>query len=182
MIQSSAKSKTFVDPQELLHAVPIEPGMIVADFGCGNGYYAIAAGKLTGKKGQVHALDLLEDCLSQTATLAKLNGLHNVSTQKCDLEKLGSCPLADISCDLVVISSILHQVANQDNVIREAYRVLKTGGYLVVVEWDSHATFGPHLASRVSREELGKLLEKFGMRPVKELSAGAFHYALLYQK
>lgn len=156
--------------------------MTVADFGCGNGYYAVAAGSIVGKKGQIFAFDILEDCLSQTATLAKLVGLHNVSTRLADLEKFDSSGLPDVSCDLVIVSSLLHQVENQDNVAREAYRVLKTGGRILAVEWRSDALFGPETTLRVSSDTLRKLLEENGFRPIKELPAGAFHYALLYSK
>ncbi len=156
--------------------------MAVADFGCGNGYYAVAASELVGNSGQVFAIDVLEEALSQTATLAKLMGFSNVSTKQCDLEKLGSCPLADTSCDLVIMASFLHQVENKDNLVREAYRVLKTGGRLVVVEWQSEAVWGPIPAKRVSRQAVQQLLEKYSFRPVTELPAGSFHYALLYSK
>lgn len=156
--------------------------MTVADFGCGNGYYSVAAGSMAGPKGQVFALDILEDSLSQTSTLAKLVGILNVSTQACDLEKTGSCKLPDTSCDAVIISSLMHQVENRDNVLREAYRVLKTKGHLLVVDWLPESAFGPPSQDRISKEKLGKLLEKYGFRPAAELPAGSFHYALLYNK
>lgn len=156
--------------------------MIVADLGCGNGHYAAAAGLLVGKKGQVHAFDVLEDSLSQTATLARLVGVQNVATRQCDLEKLGSCDLEGQSADVAIISSILHQLENKENIIREAYRLLKTGGRLVVVEWKKDSPFGPGVSERVSIEEMRSLLERHGLRPARELPAGSFHYALLYTK
>lgn len=176
------KTKEFLNPEMLLRSVPLQTGMIVADFGSGNGFYAVSAATLVGAKGQVYALDILDDALSQTATLARLVGARNISTKQCDLEKPGSCPVADTSCDLVILASILHQVADKENVIREAYRILKTGGKILSVEWSPDAIFGPPVNSRVSKAETKKFLEKYGLRPVADLPAGAFHYALLYQK
>lgn len=172
----------FLNPEHLLRAIPLESGMVVADFGCGNGHYTVAAAALAGKKGQVYSLDILEDCLSQTSTLAKLVGLRNVSTQLCDLEKFGSCTLPETSCDLVIVSSLFHQAENRENILREAYRVLKTGGQLLVVEWQSGAPLGPPVSDRVSPEAMRTILERSSFRPVKELPAGSFHYALLYAK
>lgn len=182
MRNAETKIKEFLKPSELLAEIPLAAGMTVADFGCGNGHYATSAGGMVGPKGRVFALDILGEALSQTATFARLIGLYNIATKQCDLEKIGSCPLPDLSCDAVVISSLFHQVDNKDNVLREAYRVLKTGGRLLAVEWRKEAGLGPPQASRVPKEELQSLLEKFGFRPLKEISAGSFHYALLYEK
>ena len=180
--QTIPVKKTFLNPEQLLRLIPVEPGLIVADFGCGNGYYAVAAGVITGKTGQIFAIDILEDALSQTATLAKLVGTPNVSTKQCNLENFGACPIAETSCDLVIMASLLHQVKNKDNLLREAYRVLKTGGKILVVEWQATGPFGPPVSDRVSEDGTQKLLEKFSFRPLKKLPAGSFHYALLYQK
>ena len=182
MKQISTQRHTFLNPEQLLREIPLKPGMVVADFGCGNGYYAVAAGVIAGKKGRVFALDIMEDALSQTSTLARLVGLHNVSTEGCDLEKFGSCKLPDTVADMVIIASLLHQAENKDNIIKEAYRVLKTNGRLLVVEWNPDAIFGPPIEDRLNKEQVRKLLEHHGFRPVSELPAGTFHYAFLYQK
>lgn len=181
-LEINTKAKEFIKPEHLLEMVGLEPGMTAADFGCGNGHYTVAAGALVGKKGQVYSLDIMEDALSQTAGLAKLVGLHNVITRQCDLEMPAASKLADGSCDLVVLSSLLHQVDNKPNVFREAYRILKTGGRVLLVEWGSDGLFGPPLRDRLPVEEAKKLLEQFSFRPLKELPAGSFHYALLYTK
>ena len=182
MKQILQQKKKFLEPNELLKTVPVDRGMIVADFGAGSGHYALASAELVGRAGEVFALDILEDALSQIAASARLTGIHNISTQICDLEKMGSCQLLDTSCDLVIISSLLHQAEQKDNVIREAYRVLKTGGKILVVDWTSEAIFGPPAGERIRKDEVKNLLEKNGLRPVKELPAGSFHYALLYSK
>lgn len=179
---TQTKTNEFLNPARLLAAIPVEPNMQVADFGCGNGYYAVAAAGMVGKKGQVYALDILEDALSQVATAAKLVGVQNVSTRECDLEKFGSCDLPDTSCDIVIMASILHQAKERENIFREVYRVLKSSGRLLVVEWKPDSILGPDRSVRVSQKEVKTLLEKFSFRPAGELPAGSFHYALLYQK
>lgn len=182
MTQTALKTKTFLNPEELLKQVGLQPGMVVADFGCGNGYYSAAAGSQVGKKGQVHAVDILEEALSQTATLAKLTRLNNVSTHLCDLEVMGGCKIPDVSCDLVIAASLLHQVEKPEAVLREAYRALKTSGKILVVEWKPEASIGPEAKNRVAEPDVRHLLEKYGFRPLGELPAGSFHYALLYAK
>ena len=181
-MKSNLKHHSFLDPAELLQAVPAELGNVVADFGCGNGYYSVSAAQIVGSKGQVFALDIMEDALSQTASLAKTMGLSNISTRLCDLEKSGGAPINDTSCDLVIISSLLHQVEKKDIMLKEAYRVLKTGGKLLVVEWKPDANLGPAVSSRIAKNETAELLEKHGFRPISEIPAGSFHYGFLYSK
>lgn len=176
------KTRQFLNPETLLKSVPIEPGLTVADLGCGNGYYSVAAGILTGRAGQVYAIDVMEDALSQTASLAKLVGIQNVTTKQCDLEKFGSCEIPETSCDLAIMSGIMHQVENKDSVIKEAYRLLKTKGRLLVVEWARESPLGPEKSRRIGKPELKTFLEKYSFRPMTELPAGSFHYALLYSK
>ncbi len=176
------KTKEFLNPETILREVPLVPGMVVADFGCGNGFYAVAAATQVGNKGQVYALDIMEDALSQTVTLGKMVGVRNILTKQCNLEKPGSCPLSETSCDLVILASILHQVDDADSLIREAYRILKTGGRILAIEWNPDAVFGPPAKERIKKAQVQKLLERYGLRPVSELPAGAFHYALLYSK
>jgi len=194
-MNSTVKTRSFLNPEALLKSVPLEPDMTVVDLGCGNGHYTAAAALLVGKKGQVHAFDILDESLSQTATLARMIGVQNVSTRQCNLEKFGSCDLEAQSADVAVMSSILHQLENKENAIREAYRLLKTGGRLLVVEWNKDAILGPSVSERISPEEIRGLLERNGFRPARpqrlsasdggrvgELPAGSFHYALLYTK
>ncbi|OGE76648.1 MAG: hypothetical protein A3C85_01530 [Candidatus Doudnabacteria bacterium RIFCSPHIGHO2_02_FULL_48_21] len=195
MKQTVVKTRSFLNPETLLRSVPLEPDMTVVDLGCGNGHYAATAAMLVGKKGQVHAFDILEEALSQTATLARLQGAQNVATRQCDLEKIGSCNLQEQSADVVVVSSILHQLKNKENAIREAYRLLKTGGRLLLVEWKKDSMIGPKVAERIGEKEIREILEHNGFRParpqrlsasdggrVSDLPAGSFHYALLYTK
>src|SRR3989338_4718698 len=190
-MQTETKSKVreFINPEKLLSAIPVEPGMVVADFGAGNGHFAVAAARLAGRKGQVRAYDIMEEALSQTATLARMSGVPNVSTHQCNLEKVGACDLEETSADLVIMSSILHQVAGKDNLIREAYRVLKTGGRILVVEWKKESPLGPAVSERLDMAAARQLLEARGLHPASpaggppgELPAGAFHYALMYSK
>ena len=176
------KTKSFLNPVDLLSQVGLEEGMSVADFGCGNGYFSVAAAKMVGSNGQVNALDILEHMLSQTASQAKLEEVYNVTTIHCDLDNESCKQIDDQSIDFVIVSSLLHQVVKKGNILREAYRVLKTGGQIMVVEWQATSSFGPPRGERVSESDIRAKLQEFGFKPSSELSAGSFHYALLYRK
>lgn len=172
----------FINPSTIIAQAGIQPGYCVADLGCGSGFYTIAAASLVGKDGTVYAVDILQDKLAVTQSSAQHAGLSNVTIVHADLER----PLEDIpatSCDLAVMSNIIHLVTNRDALFHNAYRLLKTGGRLVVVEWKRELTpFGPAMDIRMPKTELVPMLEKVGFRFEKDLEADGYHYAVSFIK
>lgn len=172
----------FVNPDNVVAQLGIQPGWVVADFGCGSGFYTLPAAKLAGPTGKAHAVDILDSKLAVTLSSARQQGLKNIFAHKADLDN----PLIQIeeaSCDLVIVASVLHQVYSKESLIKNIYRVLKTGGTLLVVDWKKEASvFGPPLESRISKEDLEKLMTRAAFRKNKEVDADSFHYALLFIK
>ena len=173
---------TFVNPTNIIAYAGLESGQIVADLGCGGGYYSVAASKAVGDSGTVYAVDVMEDKLSAAQSNAKHLGCKNITVIKADLEK----PLLDIaegSCDMVVLASILHQIGSRDMLLKNAYRILKTGGKLLAVEWKKEATpIGPPLEQRISQAELESALQSAGFRKAKDIPADSYHFACLFIK
>jgi len=172
----------FIDPSSIVAQAEIAPGQIVADFGSGSGFYAIPSAKIVGSSGTVYAVDVQDPKLDATQSLARQSGLKNITTVKADLDK----PLLDIaeaSCDLVIIASIIHEIESKQSLLKNAYRLMKTGGKLLAVEWKKELTpFGPPVESRVSLSELEALLQPLGLRKHRELSTDGYHYAVLFIK
>lgn len=172
----------FVDPNNIIAYTGIQQGSTVADFGCGGGFYTVAAAKAVGGSGTVYAVDILEDKLSATISSSKQAGQKNVVVVKADLEK----PLDQIkegSCDLVILASILHEIGSRDGLIKNAYRILKTGGKILAVEWTrSSSILGPPMERRVPQEELEHAFNSLGLRKEKDIPADSFHYSMLFVK
>jgi ubiquinone/menaquinone biosynthesis C-methylase UbiE len=172
----------FINPTLVVAQTGLMQAQTVADLGCGNGFYVLPAAQMVGKEGVVYAVDVQENKLAATISIANQFGYRNVKVVKADLEK----PLLDIpasSCDLVIVGNILHEVKEKDPLIKNIYRILKTGGRVVVVEWKRTATpFGPPLEKRVDQQKLEIMLMGSGLRKEKELETDGYHYAELYEK
>lgn len=157
-------------------------GETVADLGCGNGFYVLPAAQLVGNTGTVMAVDVVEAKLAATISIANQFGYKNVKIVQADLTK----PLLEIpehSCDVVVIGNILHEIQNKEQLLKNAYRILKSPGKLLVVEWKKSATpFGPSLEKRIDQQKLEIMLMQFGLRKLKELETDGYHYAVLFEK
>lgn len=172
----------FINPSLVVAQTGLMQAQTVADLGCGNGFYVLPAAQMVGKEGTVYAVDVQDSKLAATISIANQFGYKNVRVVKADLEK----PLLDIpenSCDLVIIGNILHEIGQKDPLIKNVYRILKTGGRVVAVEWKRTATpFGPPLEKRVDQQRLEIMLMGAGLRKEKELQADGYHYAELYEK
>lgn len=172
----------FVNPGDIIAQLNLKKGQVVADFGCGAGFYSLAAAQFVADDGMVYAVDIMPDRLAVTQSSAQHAKLKNITVVQADLEQplLGVEPA---SCDVVVISNILHQATAKEALLRNAYRILKTGGQLLAVEWKrGFSPFGPEQDVRVGPEELTNMMLRSGFRFVKDLEADGYHYAVVFGK
>ena len=173
----------FLNPEQVIKSAGILPGMQVADFGSGAGFYSIPLAKAVGSSGKVYALDAQKEMRELVRSKARASRLLNVSTMVADLERPRGSNLAENTMDFVIISNILFQADDKPALLNEASRVLKNGGRTVVVEWSAYNLgAGPKTEMVVPKESAEKLLVSAGFRRVQEFNAGENHYGLLYEK
>lgn len=172
----------FLNPSEVIAQTGLMQGQVVADLGCGSGFYVLPAAQLVGSGGEVMAVDVMEDKLAATISISNQFGYKNVRVVLADLAK----PLLDIapnSCDMVIVGNILHEISNKEQLIKNIYRILKVPGRVAVVEWKKSATpFGPPLERRVDQQKLEVMLMQAGLRKIKDMRADGYHYAVLFEK
>lgn len=175
-------SSKFLNPAEVVAQTGLMMGQTVADLGCGNGFYVLPAAQMIGPTGVVYAVDVQTQKLAATISIANQFGYRNVKVVQANLGK----PLLDIapnSCDLVIIGNILHEMPETAELIKNIYRILKSPGRVVIVEWKRTATpFGPPIERRVDQEKVEILLMQAGFRKDKDLLADGYHYAILFEK
>ena len=175
----------FVSPAKIIEDLGVGPSMTVADFGCGSGHYSIEAAKKVGKSGKVFAIDIQQDMLGFVRTRAKTEDLTNIETIWTDLETPDSTRLASGTVDLVFISNILFQAEDKNKIIQEAFRILKSGGRVSIIEWDIESQIdklGPPMDSRISKDTAKSLLESAGFVFKKEFNPGDHHYGFVFRK
>lgn len=173
----------FLHPERTVERLGIRPGMIVADFGAGSGYFAIPAARRAGEGGRVYAIDIQKQATDLIRSRASLEHLLNVETIWADLERPSGSHLPDNAVDLVIVANILFQAEAKSAVLGEAKRVLRAGGALAILEWDETPfPAGPAPALRVPKALAKRLAEAVGFRLDKEFDAGSHHYGLVFVK
>lgn len=173
----------FLDPVSVVDSFELKEGMAIADFGCGAGYFTILLAERVGSSGKIYALDVQEYALDNVRAKAKINGLSNIETIRANLEVLGSSGLPNESQDLVLLANILFQSSKKTEIIREAKRVLKTGGRLIVIDWEKgNGKFGPPDDSKMNSLGMSDLIQKDGLSFQRKIWAGQFHFGFIFKK
>lgn len=175
--------RTFSNPEHIVYQLGLREGVQVADFGAGSGAYALALARVVGKNGRIYAIDVQQDLLLRIKNLATNTGLSNIETIWADIEKKEATTLKSDFLDMVVIANTLFQIHDKKAVLVEAFRVLKVGGTLVLVDWrDSFNGLGPPASDVVHEEDASVLARDAGFMYDRIIPAGAYHYGLLYTK
>jgi len=79
--------------------------------------------------------------------------------------------------------NILHQSEKKIEILREAIRLLKRGGKLLIVEWKNiDIPLGPSPDRRVNLNSLKSAIPKIGLAIKEDFEAGPYHYGLILTK
>ena len=179
-------SEGFLNPEAVVGNFGILPAMRIADFGCGAGHIAILVAQAVGSEGKITALDIMEDKLDSLRSQARSANLNNIETTRANLEVLGSSGLNNDSQDLVLLINIMFQSNKKLEILREALRVVKSGGKVILVEWKKSSggkgQFGPPDSLRTSDGDMTNLFTQAGFKLDHPFSAGQFHYGLIFKK
>lgn len=183
--QRVATGTALLDPANVLKHVGVAYGQRVADLGCGSGaHFTLQAAKIVGDRGKVYAVDVVKDILPSVQTKAKLEGLDNIETVWTNLEVYGGAKrIADNSLDVALLVNVLFQSKKHVAVFKEARRMVKPGGIVVVIDWKpTAAPIGPVIGDRVTEENIRTAAQSAGLREERAFEPGRFHYGLIFAK
>jgi len=172
----------FSDPQKNIAELAISDGMHVVDIGAGSGFYTIESAKKVGSRGMVYAVDIQQDLLDKVKRSAALIGLRNIEIVWGNAEKIGGTKLRESIADRVIISNILFQVEpeDRDNLCLEVKRITKSGGKVMVIDWETGSPLSPKTV--IPKMLAEGLFQKVGFVLEKTFDAGDHHYGIIFKK
>lgn len=137
----------------------LKPNHILADLGCGSGYFTLKAAEVMGPQGKIKAIDLSQERLQVLQQTAQEQGKEEqIETFLAQGE---SIPLPDEEVDIALIANVLHELHDPLAYLRDTQRILRSNGEVWVIEWQKkEMPMGPRLAERRSLEEWVLLLEQ----------------------
>lgn len=173
----------FTDPTKNVEQFTLKLGSSVADLGSGSGHHSLALAGAIGEKGKVYAVDIQKDLLTKLKSEANQRGFFNIEVVWGDVEKIGGSRIKAEFLDAVLISNLLFQVEQKEVLIKEACRILKRNGRLLLIDWtDSFGGLGPSGVAVVSKEKARELFLQNGFAFDHEIQAGEHHYGLIFRK
>lgn len=171
------------DPLE--HA-SVRPGEVILDLGSGAGRDVFIAARQVGPDGRVIGVDMTDDMLAlarrNAAQFAEATGLANVEFRKGFIEDL---PADDGEADVVISNCVINLSPDKAKVFREVFRVIKSGGRMVVSDIvlnrdlpaalrNNEALYAGCIAGALRREDYIDAIRVAGFAQVEILKDAAY--------
>ena len=118
-------------PDLVLAALALRPGEVVADIGCGTGYFSWRLAEAVGPKGRVYGEEIQPEMLAQLAAKMKERNVTNVMGVLGTLDD----PKLPEPVDLALFVDVYHELSQPAEMMAALCRQLKPGGRIVFVEY-----------------------------------------------
>ena len=151
--------------------------MTFADVGAGTGFFAREASTIVGPKGRVLAVEMSAAMIDQMNAIGVPTNMQIIQSTEY------SIPVDDSSADLTWISFVTHETSDVPLFVRDAARITKEGGKIVIVDWKKQdEERGPAKEERLSQEELKKRLMKFKILEEGSLNPSHYYFVIEVRK
>jgi arsenite methyltransferase len=121
-------------------------GEIVLDLGSGGGIDVLLSAKRVGPIGKAYGLDMTDEMLALANENKRKAGAENVEFLRGEIENI---PLPDNSVDVIISNCVINLSTDKDRVLREAFRVLKSGGRFAVSDVVTRGEIAPEIRQSV---------------------------------
>jgi arsenite methyltransferase len=172
------KRDAYQKPHEVLTALGLKPGEVIADIGAGSGYFTFRLAHHVGDKGKIYAVDVSSDMILHiNRRIRELKATNVVSILADSDDPL----LADASVNRFFFSDSWHHIENQTKYLALMKKMLKPGGEIVMIDFHKKdLPVGPPMQIKIAREDLIKQMESNGFRTVKEHTFLPYQYFLIF--
>lgn len=151
---------------EILQALSLKPGIILADIGSGGGYYAMRFAEAAGREGRIYAVDTNAESLAYIKNTAELNGMGNIKIVLADEKGL---VLPEHSCDLIFLRNVFHHLTDAVEYFKKIKCFLRPDGRVVIIDYKKRIALNIYVLLGHYAEEkvIRKTMEDAGYRMIE---------------
>jgi ubiquinone/menaquinone biosynthesis C-methylase UbiE len=144
-------------PEDVLNALRLEPGAVVADIGAGTGYFSVRIARRV-LQGKVLATDVEPDMVRYLGQRAQREGLSNIVPVQASADA-ANLPEA---ADLILVVDTYHHIGHRIQYFAKLKASLRPGGRLVIVDFTAASPEGPPAEHRIAPEKVAEELGAAG--------------------
>ncbi len=166
------------NPRKLLEALGLQPGMTVADVGCGNGFYTLQMAELVGPQGRVYGVDIQPEMLAMLKDRAAAAKIGNVIPT---LSSPADPKLPKDSLDLILLVDVYHEFAYPEEMLRGMRDALKPNGRIALAEYRLEDPAIPiKLLHKMSKKQIAKEYKPNGLKLVGEFDELPWQHLMFF--
>lgn len=167
-------------PDQIMDAMGIADGSVVADIGAGSGWFTIRLARRVGPQGIVYAEDVQHLMISAISRRVSREGFTNV---KPVLGTNNDPRLPPRSVDAVLMVDSYHEVEDRVTMLSNVAKALKPQGRLGIVDFRLDGTGpGPAPEERVSPDVVVKDAAQAGLKLIRQEPFLQYQYFLIFGK
>jgi len=150
----------LVQPEKLMDAVGVKPGMVIGEGGAGEGYFTFKLARRVGPTGKIYANDIVERVLGVIARRSEREGFTNITTI---LGKVDDPLFPKGELDMIFMIAAFHDFEKPVEWLRNVQSCLKPGGTLVIVERDPDKMSSGR-SHFLTKQEILELVKRSGFK------------------
>lgn len=167
-------------PPLTLRRLGLREKMIVADLGCGTGFFALPAFEIVGNGGLVVGIDIEPQLLKEMKRKAADKEAVNIHVICADVS---ATPLRSGCVDTSLSACIVCQIPSKEQLFKDLERIVRKGGSVALIEWKMLKTeFGPPLERRIEPSAVIHHLKDLGLRDVSTIDLSQTHFGVVASK
>lgn len=174
----------FRSRKEIVEALGLSPGLVVADVGAGTGLFVGLLAEQVGREGKVYAVEIAPRFIEYLHKRVAQQGLTQVEVV---VGTTRSIKLPDASIDVAFLSDTYHHFEYPISMASSLYAALRPGGQLVVIDFEripgvSRKWVLDHV--RAGKQVFAAEIETVGFRLLEEIPVSGLveNYVLRFER
>jgi len=169
-----------LNPERFLTTYGLKRGDAFLDIACFDGLFTRAATQIVGHEGKIYAIDPSPTSVQKIRAFADEKRISNLVVKEGSAEKV---MLGEEIADVAFFGTVVPNLYNPMKALNNAYRMLKSGGKLIVLEWkQGYLSAGPTPHHKLRRERVKAYIDAAGFTVEAIKDEGDYFYCIIATK